>query len=64
VCKLTVILDKIIPTIFHCQCEFNISKYELFDLRDADGDNTDIYYQFGIMRHDYTPEPAFEFLDC
>jgi hypothetical protein len=58
--KQAVILQQIIKTIYSLRDEFNITKYELFDLRDADSDKDDIFYQFGLMRHDYTPKPAFE----
>jgi hypothetical protein len=58
--KQAIILNEIVRTIFACRAGFNIAKYELFDLRDADSDNDDLFYQFGIMRHDYTPKPAFE----
>ena len=58
--RQAVILNEIIRTIFDCRSEFNIAKYELFDLRDADSDNTDLFYQFGIMRHNYTPKPAYQ----
>ena len=29
-------------------------------LRDADSNNPNLFYQFGLMRDDYTPKPAFE----
>ena len=40
--------------------ELNITHYELFGLRDADSSNDVSFYQFGIMRDDYTPKPAYE----
>jgi hypothetical protein len=58
--RQAVVLREIITTVYSLREEFNITKYELFDLRDADSDSDDIFYQFGIMRHDYTPKPAFE----
>jgi len=38
----------------------NIARYTMFDLRDADSSKADLMYQFGLMRDDYTPKPAFE----
>jgi hypothetical protein len=40
--------------------KLNITHYELFSLRDADTANPDLNHQFGIMRDDYSPKPAFE----
>lgn len=37
----------------------NIHRYELFNLRDADSTQNDIFYQFGLLRDDYSPKPAF-----
>jgi len=54
-----IMLEKIIRQIYEYRNEFNITAYELFALRDADSSNPDIFYQFGIMRDDYTPKPAF-----
>jgi hypothetical protein len=31
-----------------------------YQLRDADSSNPSIFYQFGVLRDDYTPKPAFE----
>lgn len=36
-----------------------IHRYELFNLRDADSSQNDIFYQFGLLRDDYSPKPAF-----
>ena len=33
--------------------------YEHFSLRDADSGNPDVMFQFGLVRSDYTPKPAF-----
>lgn len=52
-------LETIIRTIYTNRQEFNISGYELFDLRDADSSQDDIFYQFGLLRDDYSPKPAY-----
>ncbi|EGW41495.1 hypothetical protein DOT_0505 [Desulfosporosinus sp. OT] len=38
----------------------NISHYELFGLRDADSSKEDLFHQYGIMRDDYSPKPAYD----
>jgi len=40
--------------------KLNITHYELFCLRDADTANPDLNHQFGILRDDYSPKPAFD----
>lgn len=54
------VLETVIRTIYDLRDEYNITHYELFGLRDADSTNDNMFYQFGIMRDDYTPKPAFE----
>lgn len=53
------VLEQIIRIVYEHRAALNIAQYELFDLRDADSSNPDIFYQFGLMRDDYTPKPAF-----
>jgi hypothetical protein len=53
-------MESIIRTTHSLRTELNITHYELFTLRDADSSNDNSFYQFGIMRDDYTPKPAFE----
>jgi hypothetical protein len=38
----------------------NISHYKLFGLRDADSSKEDLFHQYGIMRDDYSPKPAYD----
>jgi hypothetical protein len=47
-----------IRTIYDLRTEHHITHYEFFDLRDAN--SADPGYQFGLLRDDYTPKPAFE----
>jgi hypothetical protein len=49
-----------VRTIHAVREKLNITHYQLFALRDADTANPDPYRQFGIMRDDYSPKPAFE----
>jgi hypothetical protein len=58
--KQAEVLEVIIRTVYGLSREMNISCYEMFDLRDADSDNPDFFYQFGIMKDDYSPKPAFD----
>lgn len=58
--KQMLVLGKVIETIYSERKNFNIAGYELFGLRDSDSRNPDIFYQFGIMKDDYTPKPAFD----
>lgn len=54
------VLETVIRAVYDLREKFNITHYELFGLRDADSSNDNFFYQFGIMRDDYTPKPAFE----
>lgn len=53
------VLEAVIRTVHRLRGELNITHYSLFGLRDADSSKDDIFHQFGIMRDDYTPKPAF-----
>ena len=52
--------EKIIRTIHLIGNELNITQYTLFSLRDADSANQNLFYQFGLLKDDYSPKPAFE----
>ena len=54
------ILQRIVRKIYELRNSLNITQFELFSLRDADTANPEVCSQFGIMRDDYTPKPAFE----
>jgi hypothetical protein len=54
------VLETIIRKVHSLREILNITHYELFGLRDADSSNDNMFYQFGILRDDYTPKPAFE----
>jgi hypothetical protein len=53
------VLETVILTIYNLSQELNISHYELFGLRDADSSKDDLFHQYGIMRDDYSPKPAY-----
>jgi len=53
-------VEALVRTIYDYRGNYNVTHYELFDLRDADSADTGIFSQFGLLRDDYTPKPAFE----
>lgn len=57
--KQAEVLETNIRTIYALREKFNITHYEMFDLRDADSSNPDFFHQFGIMKDDYTPKLAY-----
>ena len=54
------VIETVVRTIVGLSGELNITQYEHFALRDADSSNPDFFHQFGLLRDDYTPKPAFE----
>jgi len=54
------VLETVIRTIYNLRHVLNISHYELFGLRDADSSKEDLFHQYGIMRDDYSPKPAYD----
>ncbi len=57
--RQVVILETIIRALNDIKVELNIERYELFGLRDTDTNNDNLFYQFGIVKDDYTAKPAF-----
>jgi hypothetical protein len=53
------VLDAVIRTIHRLADETNVTHYMLFGLRDADSSKPDLFHQFGIVRDDYSPKPAY-----
>lgn len=58
--RQAITLETIVNTIYQHRAVFNITHYEHHALRDADSTKPELFYQFGLMRDDYTPKPAFE----
>jgi len=54
------VIERVIRAIHRAAGELNIHQYEHFALRDADSSNPDLFHQFGLLRDDYSPKPAFE----
>ncbi|MBV9871956.1 MAG: hypothetical protein JO214_15175 [Frankiaceae bacterium] len=53
------VIETIVRTVHGLARSHNITHYMLFGLRDADSAKSDLFHQFGIMRDDYTPKPAY-----
>jgi hypothetical protein len=54
------LIEQMVRTVHQLSSKLNITHYELFALRDADTANPESNNQFGILRDDYSPKPAFE----
>ena len=52
-------VEQVIRIIHEHREQFNITHYEHFALRDANSSNPDLLSQFGLLRDDYRPKPAF-----
>ena len=53
------VVDIVVQTVRRLADELNITHYVLFGLCDAASSKPDLFHQFGIMRDDYTPKPAY-----
>jgi hypothetical protein len=54
------VLDTVLRSVNRYRSRSNTTHWELFTLRDADSSRGDPFHQFGVLRDDYTPQPAFE----
>lgn len=54
------LLEQMVRAVYNLRGQLNITHYELFSLRDADTANPDLNHQFGILKDDYSPKPAFQ----
>lgn len=54
------VLDAVLRSVHARRHQLNISQWELFALRDANSSNDNPLHQFGVLRDDYTPKPAFD----
>jgi hypothetical protein len=53
-------IEAVIRTIYDYRGNYNVTHYEFFDLLDANSNDADMLSQFGLLRDDYTPKPAFD----
>lgn len=49
-----------VSAVYRARREYNITGYRWFDLRDADSATPSVESQYGLMRDDYSPKPAFQ----
>ncbi|MER7008125.1 hypothetical protein ABT297_34470 [Dactylosporangium sp. NPDC000555] len=53
------VVGQVVRAVAANAAELNVTAYEHFALRDADSGNDNPMSQFGLVRSDYTPKPAF-----
>ncbi|CAG7607723.1 hypothetical protein PAESOLCIP111_00988 [Paenibacillus solanacearum] len=58
--RQAAVLETVIRTVDRLREELHITQYVLFGLRDADSSKDDLFHQFGIVRDDYSPKPAYD----
>src|SRR5262249_22148737 len=52
--RQAAVLETVIRTVHDYRGNFHVTRYQLFDLRDADSSSA-VALRFGVMRDDYTP---------
>ncbi len=45
--------------VYHARGTYNVTGFRWFDLRDADSSSSSFESEYGLMRDDYSPKPAF-----
>jgi hypothetical protein len=54
------VLEAVLRGVDARASELNVTHWELFTLRDADSSKADLFHNFGILRDDYSPKPAYD----
>ena len=54
------VLESVLRCVDARASELNVTHWELFTLRDADSSKDDLFHNFGILRDDYSPKPAYD----
>lgn len=54
------VLEAVLRAVHTRREELNVTHWELFALRDADSSVDGLFHNFGVLRDDYSPKPAFE----
>lgn len=54
------VLRAAVDTLDRVRGRFNVTDYRWFDLRDADSSSSSFESQYGLLRDDYSPKPAFD----
>jgi hypothetical protein len=53
------VMKAAVEAVYHSRGTYNVTGYRWFDLRDADSSSSSFESQYGLMRDDYSPKPAF-----
>lgn len=53
------VLKASVGTVYRDRLTYNVNGYRWFDLRDANSSGSSFESQYGLMRDDYSPKPAF-----
>ncbi len=48
-----------VRAVHRFRANYNVTDYRWFDLRDADSSSLNFQQQYGLLRDDYKPKPAF-----
>jgi hypothetical protein len=48
-----------VEAVYRARGAYNVTGFRWFDLRDADSSSSSFESQYGLMRDDYSPKPAF-----
>lgn len=54
------ILEAIIRAVYEQRETFNVIGYSYFNLRDTNSEDPYFFHQFGLLKDDYSPKPAYE----
>jgi hypothetical protein len=54
-----VVADAVVRAAHDVRTAYHVTDFRWFDLRDADSANPSFESQYGLLRDDYTPKPAF-----
>jgi hypothetical protein len=54
-----IVLRASVAAVYEARKKYNVTGYRWFDLRDADSSGASFESQYGLMRDDYAPKPAF-----
>ena len=53
------VMKAAVDAVYHARGTYNVTGFRWFDLRDADSASSSFESQYGLMRDDYSPKPAF-----
>jgi hypothetical protein len=53
------VMKAAIDAVYRARGTYNVTGFRWFDLRDADSSSSSFETQYGLMRDDYSPKPAF-----